>query len=194
MTDHKVFKTKYYGVVDIFKNWIPDGYNFTDSTILDFGCEHGIMSLGFALRLKAKKVIGVDINNLHTELIDMAREVEGIEQLPQNLEFHQIYVGEPLSNRFKCDIIFSWSTFEHILQTKLDLIVRDLYNLLNFNGFALIQIAPLYFSAYGSHLESLNFKPWSHLIEQSDLFHNDVLNVPKVNSLYESESDENFQK
>jgi SAM-dependent methyltransferase len=194
MSNSENFRAKFYDVVDIFRQWMPEGYNFSSATILDFGCEHGIMSLGFALRLKAKRVIGVDINSLHSQLLGMAREFAWVEELPSNLEFYQINVAEKLADKFKFDVIFAWSTFEHVCQTHLDAVVKDLRNSLNDNGLMFIQIAPLYYSPYGSHLESLNIEPWEHLKRQNDLFHNDVLATKKQLSQYENETDDNFKK
>ena len=31
---------------------MPENFDFSNSIILDFGCEYGIMALGFAMRVK----------------------------------------------------------------------------------------------------------------------------------------------
>ena len=193
--DDNTFNGKYYDVVDVFKQWMPKDFDFSNSTILDFGCEHGIMALGFAMRLKPRKVIGVDIQKHHLDLLDIAKARININILPSNLEFYQIALAEKLSVKFKFkfDVIFAWSVFEHVSQLILDEVIADLHNSLSDNGFVFLQITPLYYSPFGSHLETLVDEPWAHLQMQNNVLHDVVMNKSKNATIYKAESNENYE-
>ena len=62
----------------------------------------------------------------------------------------------------------SWSTFEHVRRDQLSLILEDLHACLRPGGYFFIQIEPLYFSAYGSHLRRYDETPWHHLLATED--------------------------
>ena len=62
----------------------------------------------------------------------------------------------------------SWSTFEHVRRDQLALILEDLHACLRPGGYFFIQIEPLYFSAYGSHLRRYDETPWHHLLATED--------------------------
>jgi SAM-dependent methyltransferase len=192
MIDDKTFNTKFYTVIDIFKDWIPEEFDFSKSNILDFGCEFGIMTLAIALRLKPKKVVGVDINSYHKQLTDVIKDKIVLKNFPENLEFYQVNPVEKFSRRFQFDVVFTWSTFEHVNQPNLGEVVSELYNCLSPNGFVFFQIAPLYYSAFGSHLETLIDKPWAHLLMQNNLLKHAVMTTPK-NNIYKNEDDENYE-
>ncbi len=149
------------------------------------------MTLAIALRLKPRRVVGVDINSCHRQLFDLVKEKVAIDEVPENLEFYQVDTVEKLSNRFRFDVIFTWSTFEHINQPNLGEVVRELYDCLFPDGYVFLQIAPLYYSAFGSHLETLVDRPWAHLLMQNNLLREAVLTASK-NDTYKHESDENF--
>jgi len=193
MIDDNTFNKKYYDVVDVFKQWMPKNFDFSDSTVLDFGCEHGIMALGIAMRLKPKKVIGVDVQKHHLDLLNIARARIGINILPSNLEFYQIAEAEKLSVKFKVDVIFTWSVFEHISQLILDEVVADLHNSLSDNGWVFLQVAPLYYSPFGSHLETFIDKPWAHLQMQTNVLHHYIMNKSKDATIYKAVSNENYE-
>lgn len=193
MLDDQTFQAKYHQVIDIFREWMPGGYDFSKANILDFGCEHGLMALGIAMRLGAKKVVGVDINDSHNLLLDMVKDRLGLEKLPDNLEFHQVDAAEKLSARFAFDTIFTWSTFEHVSQTHLTSAVQEFYKCLAPGGYLFLQIAPLFYSAFGSHLQTVIDTPWAHLTMQHDLLRRVFFNAPKQGP-YVAESDDNFQK
>lgn len=194
MISDKEFDNKFNFVIEIFKEWMPKNFDFSKSVIMDFGCEFGIMALAIALKLKPKKVIGVDINSYHNQLVDMVKGQLNISSLPENLEFHQTLPNENLSKKFKVDVVFSWSTFEHINRPYLEEVIRELNNCLSESGLIFIQIAPLYYSAFGSHLNSLINEPWAHLLMQNNLFRHAAMNVPKHDTVYKNEQDENYQR
>ena len=193
MINEKTFHAKFYTVVDQFKQWMPKNFDFSNSNILDFGCEYGVMTLAIALRLKPKKVIGIDINSYHKQLLEIIKDNINIEALPKNLEFYEVNAVDTYSYQCKFDVIFSWSTFEHINQPNLHEVVNNLYDCLSPNGFIFVQISPLYYSAFGSHLDTLINVPWAHLSMQNNLLHHQVMNSPK-NDFYRDEDDNNYQK
>jgi hypothetical protein len=171
------FDTKLRFVPSIIKDWLGGKMDLRHATVVDFGCDFGVITLGMARTLGARRVIGVDVNDHASGLLDFVRPRLGIERLPENLEFHTIRPGERLSGRMKVDCIASWSVFEHIAQGLLDGIVEDHREALRPGGLAFVQIAPLYYSAYGSHLESLISRPWAHLLSQHNELEEEVLSA-----------------
>ena len=165
---NQVFKDKFLTISDIFKQWLSPVLDISQATILDMGCGDGAMSLGLALNLTPRKVVGVDISSEADGLLDIAREQLGLRALPANLEFQTIQPNEKLAGRFKADCIFTWSVFEHIRQDFLDDVVSDMRDMLPAGGYVLLQIAPLFYSANGSHLNYLISEPWAHLLHQHD--------------------------
>lgn len=192
MIDDNTFNAKFHSVIDTFKSWMPENFDFPNSSILDFGCEFGVMTLAIALRLKPKRIVGVDIIPRHKELIDLVSGKIAIDRLPENLEFYQVSPVEKLSSRFRFDVIFTWSTFEHVNQPDLGNVIRELSDCLLSKGLVFLQIAPLYYSALGSHLESLLDTPWAHLSMQNNLLRHQVLSAPK-NDRYKYEDNENYE-
>ena len=186
-----IFNKKFYTVIDEFVKWMPEKFDYHNSNILDFGCEFGVMTLAIALRLKPKKVIGVDINSHHKQLFELIGDKIDIDEPPKNLEFHQVSPVEKFSLKYQFDVIFSWSAFEHVNQPDLQEVVSELYDCLSPKGFIFLQIAPLFYSAYGSHLNTLIDKPWAHLSMQNNLLRNHVITEPKKD-FYKNESDNSY--
>lgn len=195
--DNKIFNDRYNFAPKIFKYWMKGKLDLADSTILDFGCDTGVMSLGLVHHCAPKLVIGVDINANHNNLLAEASRHMDIDELPENIKFYVTSPNENLSDYFskrtKIDCIFSWSVFEHVSQPILKKMATELYKTVRQGGYAFIQIAPLYYSAFGSHLDMLIPEPWAHLTTQLNLFQNYVLNADKVGP-YADEDDGNFEK
>lgn len=133
-------------------------------TVLDFGCGHGLKALSIALKNPNLNVIGVDITQAFDRAMDFAIETIGLNGLPDNLRFCQIDPGESLKEFGPVDFIYSWSVFEHIEIELLQDIVSDMYASLSETGDMFCQIAPLYYSPYGSHLRDFLDEPWGHLL------------------------------
>ncbi|MFN7141343.1 MAG: class I SAM-dependent methyltransferase, partial [Limisphaerales bacterium] len=192
-----VFKNKFVGCVDIFRQWLDSRLDLSQSTILDFGCGDGVMALGMALQLQPKRVIGVEITQDFNVLPGMAKSQIGLEALPSNLELHLVKPNEKLAGRFQADCVFSWSVFEHVAQDYLDPVVDDLRNVIRDGGFAFVQIAPLYFSADGGHLFELSPKPWAHLSVQFNRLKHQVLTAtkrPAAGQLLTPQDEAQYQK
>ncbi|MBA4147591.1 MAG: class I SAM-dependent methyltransferase [Verrucomicrobia bacterium] len=179
---NKVFEKKFIVCVDIFRSWLKGKINFTESTILDFGCGDGVMAFGMSLKLQPKRVIGVEITPEFNVLSGMVRTQIGLEALPENLEFHLIQPNVKLAERFRADCIFTWSVFEHVSQDYLDAVVSDLRNVLRDGGYVFLQISPLYYSAEGGHLFELAPEPWAHLSVQTNLLQHHVMMAKETNA------------
>ena len=62
----------------------------------------------------------------------------------------------------------SWSTFEHVQRDQLAPIFSDLYACLRPGGYFFVQIEPLFYSPFGSHLKRYDEVPWHHLLATED--------------------------
>lgn len=197
--DYATFNDRYNKAPNIFKDWMQGKLDLSDATILDFGCDTGVMTLGIANHCNPKKVIGIDINSNHKYLINETYKHLNINKLPDNLGFYITEPNEKLAEYFskrsqsKFDCIFSWSVFEHVSQEILEQMIIELHKTVRKDGYAFIQIAPLYYSAFGSHLSTLIPEPWAHLTTQLNLFQSYIFDSPKT-SPYEKEDNENFEK
>jgi hypothetical protein len=92
--------------------------------------------------------------------------------LPPNVSLHRVQTGAVHDPADKFDLIYSWSVFEHVEQTLLASTLEQLRGMLKPGGKLLIQIAPLYFSAEGSHLHDHVTEPWGHLVNQHSRYRN----------------------
>ena len=105
------------------------GITLDNKKIMDVGCYLGIQCFG-AIELGAKEAVGIDIPeyyiNQSIENVDASKILEqrrnDIRKQHPNLDqskinFHDVSVFEmDFDNEF--DIIFSWETFEHIINPK----------------------------------------------------------------------------
>ncbi|WP_255095167.1 class I SAM-dependent methyltransferase [Synechococcus sp. J7-Johnson] len=134
-----------------------------DADILDFGCGEGISALGLATEFGPHRVVGIDIMPDVDRCLDVAKLNLGIDSLPANLQLHQVQPGLLHNEVDRFDIVYSWSVFEHIDQTLLDHSLSLIRSALKPRGLFLVQIAPLYYSAEGSHLFHVLPQHWIHL-------------------------------
>jgi hypothetical protein len=158
------FRAHFEYAATLVNTWLGSVLDVKQARLLDYGCGDGITDLGMALKYQPKKMIGVDITNVFTYLKQLAAQHIKLRKLPRNLAFCQITPGEKIAGRFEVDAIFTWSTFEHIDRRYLDGVVADLFEALPFGGFLFLQIEPLYYSPFGSHLERFVKQPWAHLM------------------------------
>jgi hypothetical protein len=149
--------------------WLGSELKLDGSHLIDFGCGDGITALGVAMHHRPERLIGVDINNAFFRLGELAKQQMGLYSLPSTLEFHLVEPGKPLDLR-GMDGIYSWSVFEHVDRKDLVPIAVNLLDMLRPGGIAFIQIEPLYYSAFGSHLKRVLPEPWAHLqLEPAEL-------------------------
>lgn len=140
------------------------------SSIVDFGCGHGIKALSLALSYPNIKVTGIDITDAFNVAKNFANKYLHMPSLPENLIFIQIDPGQSIESVAKPDIIYSWSVLEHVDKELLPVVIRDMYHSISNDGIVFTQIAPLYYSPFGSHLREYIEEPWAHLkLSHADL-------------------------
>lgn len=135
--------------------------------ILDFGCGQGTKSIALARAFPEAEVVGVDITRAFDRAQGLADRYFG-GHLPENLSFLQIEPGQSLSCVPAVDAICSWSVLEHVDRPILPGVVQDMARALAPGGVVITQIAPLFFSPFGSHLRNFDDTPWQHLMLSHD--------------------------
>lgn len=132
-----------------------------DARVLEIGCGDGITAL--AVSQEAMEVQAVDLTRAFDGLSNKVSTLLEVDSLPSNLHFHQVKEGKPMPfTDASFDAVYSWSVFEHVANVYQ--VLSDTHRILKSNGLHFIQIAPLYHSAFGSHLRRLGIKPWEHLL------------------------------
>lgn len=163
------FRAHFDYAADVVNHWVGSVLDIPTAKLLNFGCGDGITDLSLVLRRGATCIHGVDIRQEYKKLPRIAREQLGMSRIPSALTFETITPGAPLAGkRPLVDGIMSWSTFEHVQRDQLAPILRDLYECLRPGGYFFIQIEPLFYSAYGSHLRRYNEVPWHHLLSSEE--------------------------
>lgn len=92
---------------------------------------------------------------------------------PGRVEFHMTDAQNLIYRDGLFDFIFSVNAFEHIPNPR-----KAFYELIRVSrsgALVLIQFDPLWFSAYGHHLWSLNFDPWDHLLMPEKEFKRQII-------------------
>ena len=157
--------------------------------IMDVGCYLGLQCFG-ALELGAQKATGIDIpeyyinqsvNNVNaSEILEQRRNQ--IRDLHPNLNqsklsFYDTSVFEMnFDNEF--DIIFSWETFEHIMDPKGAL--EKIYKALKPGGVSFHQYNPFFCISGGHSMCTLDY-PFSHTLLTNEDFKRYVNEFPPIN-------------
>ena len=163
------FRAHFEYAADVVNHWVGGVLDMPKSQFLNFGCGDGITDLSLVLRYGATSIHGVDVRREYQKLPRIAREQLGMQRVPVALTFETIQSGDALAQAgVQYDGIMSWSTFEHVQRDQLATILADLYACLRPGGYFFIQIEPLYFSPYGSHLRRYDDTPWHHLLASED--------------------------
>lgn len=170
------YRAKFINLVDIISGWVEGYIKIEGKKLLDFGCGDGVTTLGMALQKNPKKIIGIEIMNDYLNCLPLAKKEIGIDELPDNIELIKVRPGEFPEKCKDFDLIYSWSVLEHVDQTSFRNILSGLKQCLRPGGLLFIQIAPLYYSAEGSHLSKWVNEPWAHLIYQDSIFKNILKN------------------
>ena len=127
------------------------GIELTGREVADVGTGDGIIDLGVALKAKPTQLVGFDISETDPERLLALAKREGVaKKLPSELDFR---LSEPTrlpwdDNSF--DVVFSWSTFEHVAEPIP--LLRDIHRVMRPLGVLMIQLWPLFHSQHGSHL------------------------------------------
>lgn len=165
------FRTRFSNLPDTISAWVREKLDPTTASVLDFGCGEGVTALGMALRNRAARVFAVDIMPDVENCQARAREHLGLESLPENLHLQRIEPGADFAPGESFDLIYSWSVFEHVEQSLLPGVLAQLRSKLRSGGYLFVQIAPLYYSADGSHLFHRIPEPWGHLSNQQSVYY-----------------------
>ena len=158
------FYSHYVYAASIVATRLRKYIEFQQSRLFDFGCGDGIMALGVSHSEVTASVTGLDITEAFKGLPQRASQSLQLGDFPSTLCFMQISAIEPLpfeSNHF--DGGYSWSVFEHV--PTIDTALAEIYRVLKPRAVFFLQIEPLYFSPFGSHLQRLIDEPWAHLLE-----------------------------
>jgi len=166
----KDFGDKFVWASQFIKDFVADYMQVDGASLLDFGCGAGEMALGLALQNYPARVVGVDISTDFDRLAELALENLDLRALPENLQFQKVRPGDVGTHTSKYDLIYSWSVFHHVDQKVLPSVIKGLRQILSRNGYLVLQISPLFYSAYGSVLSSVIKEPWAHLVYQHDNF------------------------
>lgn len=159
------FRAHFDYAADVVHQWLGSALDVRTARLLNFGCGDGITDLALVLRHGATAIHGVDIRREYAKLPRIAREQLGMARIPAALTFETIAPGAPLVDRHTgLDGIMSWSTFEHVQREQLLPILRDLHACLRPGGVFFLQIEPLFYSPFGSHLRRYDDTPWHHLM------------------------------
>ncbi|MFN3438480.1 MAG: SAM-dependent methyltransferase [Acidovorax sp.] len=163
------FRAHFDYAADVVHHWIGDVLDVRTAKFLNFGCGDGITDLSLVLRYGATAIHGVDIRREYAKLPRIAREQLGMSRIPSALTFETIKPSASLAGKHPLvDGIMSWSTFEHVQRDQLAPILADLHACLKPGGYFFIQIEPLFYSPYGSHLRRYDEMPWHHLLASED--------------------------
>jgi ubiquinone/menaquinone biosynthesis C-methylase UbiE len=162
------FWTHYEGAATIVRSLVPDIYLGAGKKVMDFGCGDGATTLGVASHVAAE-VVGVDLHTAFMRLPDLTQANLGTASLPENLSFRQTRLAEPLpffDESF--DLVYSWSVFEHLADIQGTL--AEFHRVTREGAAIFIQIEPLFYGPFGSHLQRLVDEPWAHLLYQEEEF------------------------
>ncbi|MBK6652043.1 MAG: class I SAM-dependent methyltransferase [Betaproteobacteria bacterium] len=185
------FEAHFNYAADVVAEWVGKPLLENGHT-LDFGCGDGITALGLILRHQARKFTGVDISQTHKGLGKLAKAQIGLERLPRELTFQRIQAGEKFHLSEPCDLVITWSTFEHIELPYMAGVLDNIRRALNPDGMFFLQINPLYFSPFGSHLSRFNLPPWAHLLWTPQQVTDAVMSF--AGEIPSDELEENFHK
>ena len=130
--------------------------------VLDLGCGHGALSIGFAER-GAAEVVGLDLDS---DRIDFAQRNlnKAFPELKGRVQFRCEDVMD-IEDQF--DLIVSKDAFEHI--DDLSGVIAHLHSLLKPGGYLAPGFSPLYFSPFGDHARYELKVPWAHAITPEKL-------------------------
>ena len=104
--------------------------------VLDFGCNHGAVTIHVIKDTNCNHVTGLDINS---DAIKLANELKNNLYPELNIDYICANIMDVvIQNKF--DSIVSFHTLEHIYPEHTEYVLRKLYKALNDNGYFLISI------------------------------------------------------
>jgi SAM-dependent methyltransferase len=128
-----------------------DGIELEGKDVADVGSGDGIIDLGVMLKAQPARLVGFDIAPTDpASLLELARREGATTELPAELEFRRSEETRLPADDYAFDVVFSWSTFEHVTEP-IDLL-RDVRRVMRPRGVLMIQLWPFFHSQHGSHL------------------------------------------
>ena len=139
------------------------------TAMADVGSGDGIIDLGVLHKSQAAKVTGYDVNSTdREELRKLAAEHVPEEEFPDEdrLAFVASDVRQiPAASR-SFDVVYSWSTFEHVSHPTT--MLAEIRRILRPQGVFFLQIWPLFHSLHGGHLWLSIRQAFPHLLMTDD--------------------------
>jgi len=168
----ETYRTKFVNLPDSIDDWTRPYGGLNGATVLDFGCGEGTTAIGIALRKSARRVVGLEIQQPEVDrCVPLAKEQLGLPGLPDNLSLYRVEPGKLHDPGERFDVIYSWSVFEHVERRFLLDAFGLLKGALKPGGVLFIQVAPLYYSAEGSHMLPWIKQPWGHLCDEHSVYY-----------------------
>jgi trans-aconitate methyltransferase len=163
-------RVRFMDLPDIIHDWLSPHLPLEGARILDFGCGEGVTALGMAVRYRPNLMLGCDISAEVHHCADIAGTHFGLKETPANLRLMHVEPGSLIPEAVDMDMVYAWSVFEHVSQDILGNTLDLLHGCLRDGGYLFIQIAPLFYSSQGSHMQEKVPEPWAHLSMQHNLF------------------------
>jgi SAM-dependent methyltransferase len=139
-----------------------DGIDLAGKVVADVGCGDGIIDLGVVQKGRPATLTGYDVRPTDVEALRATARRQGVEFPPdQQLNFVRSEETQvPAQNDFY-DVVFSWSTFEHVSDPPT--MLREICRIMKPEGYFLLQVWPLFQSFHGGHLWLSVQQPFAHL-------------------------------
>jgi SAM-dependent methyltransferase len=176
------YRHKLVNVPQTLADWFQPFGGIAEKEVLDFGCGEGTMALGLALQHEPKRIVGIEVQDAYLSCLPRARNKLGLNALPSSLRLERIEPGQPLAYLGSFDFVYSWSVFEHVSQDQVGTALASVASVLKRDGVFMMQISPLYYSAFGSHLGPWIPEPWAHLSMQDDAYERALFESPDAAS------------
>jgi len=182
-----------YGII---RSFVRGRVEFKTARVLDFGCGAAIAAASIALRHPRATVFGADVVQPDRDRLQTQFDEQAGLPLPENLSLFMAESGTLPREICDLDLIYAWSVFEHVDFEQITDVMRLIRERLSAKGVVLLQIKPLYFSPWGSHLYRYDSTPWVHLLQARDVLKNKVMssNAPAVTKMREWQQFESLNK
>jgi SAM-dependent methyltransferase len=140
-----------------------DGIELGGKRVADIGCGDGIIDLGVFMKAQPDLLVGYDIRPVDMDGLREVAQAHGIDALPE-AEHFSFAQSEPAF--IPCppdtfDVVFSWSTFEHVSDPPK--MLREISRIMKPDACFLLQVWPLFHSFHGGHLWLSVKEPFAHL-------------------------------
>lgn len=140
-----------------------DGIEMRGKRLADIGCGDGIIDLGVLAKGEPELLVGYDVRPVDLDRLRRLASEHGLDGMPdgQRLTFLQSEKTHVPSVSGSFDIVYSWSTFEHVDEPVA--MFREIRRILKPGGVLFLQVWPLFDSFHGGHLWQSVQVPFAHL-------------------------------